>query len=325
MAAGKRANSFSDETVASCISKCSSASSIKPTAHKAKSTVTKPKKRGKSKKPKKKLKDKPNRPLSAYNLFFQSERKRMVQELSGSGSDSSKKTQSHFRKMGFAYMARHVAEEWKKLDTSARGPFNALAVEEKARYQVSLAKWEELQKTKLEIDVSRTEEQEVPSSLPSLEAVRRVSTDSCSMNVSTIHPYFQVDQHALPISDMMVLTMRVIEQAKEVLREPIIQAQQASKYEMTREFCSHQGGHCISSSSSSSDFASDVAPIQQEHNLDPHEVEWEFQGASYKLMPVESLARSSSSVELSQADYSNLADLLDNDHTEEAWEDHNSI
>ncbi len=91
---------------------------------------------------------------------------------------------------------------------------------------------------------------------------------------------------------------------------------------MTRAFVSRQEDHCISSTH---DFASNVAPIQHEHNLDRREVEWDFQGAYHKrMLPEESLLRSSS-VELSQDDYFNLANFLANDQTEEIWEDHNSI
>jgi len=93
---------------------------------------------GKTKRRKwKKPKGKPKRPLSAYNLFFQQERERLV-----NGKE----------KIGFADMAKNIAGKWKKLEDSDKTGFNAKAEEEQKRYKVELERWEKEQQIKKEAE-----------------------------------------------------------------------------------------------------------------------------------------------------------------------------
>ena len=69
---------------------------------------------------------KPKRPLSAYNLFFKSERKKLVQEK---------------RKVGFSDMAKEIAAKWKALDCDDRKQFDEEVLHEKRRYEAGLSEW----------------------------------------------------------------------------------------------------------------------------------------------------------------------------------------
>ncbi|KAI2506731.1 DNA binding protein [Fragilaria crotonensis] len=71
-------------------------------------------------------KRKPKRPLSAYNLFFKSEREKLVQEK---------------RRVGFSDMAKEISAKWNALDKKDRKPFDEEALNEKRRYKVALSQW----------------------------------------------------------------------------------------------------------------------------------------------------------------------------------------
>eukprot|EP00549_Striatella_unipunctata_P012221 CAMPEP_0118688440 /NCGR_PEP_ID=MMETSP0800-20121206/8923_1 /TAXON_ID=210618 ORGANISM="Striatella unipunctata, Strain CCMP2910" /NCGR_SAMPLE_ID=MMETSP0800 /ASSEMBLY_ACC=CAM_ASM_000638 /LENGTH=225 /DNA_ID=CAMNT_0006585703 /DNA_START=50 /DNA_END=727 /DNA_ORIENTATION=+ len=80
-----------------------------------------------------KPRDKPKRPLSAYNLFFQDEREKLL--VVG--------------KVGFAALAKIVAEKWKSLDPISKSKYEAKAAVEKTRYKIELEKWSEARRAKV--------------------------------------------------------------------------------------------------------------------------------------------------------------------------------
>lgn len=82
-----------------------------------------------------KPKDKPKRPLSAYNLFFKDER-----ELKA-------KFQPDL-KLGFAEMGRMVAGKWRNLPKDKRAHYDAGAKKERDKYFEKLALWKTLQEKK---------------------------------------------------------------------------------------------------------------------------------------------------------------------------------
>ncbi|KAG7364319.1 HMG high mobility group box-containing protein [Nitzschia inconspicua] len=112
-------------------------------------TVKKRRARKKWKKPR----DKPNRPLSAYNLFFQKERARMLGDEAEKHDNDKGKKRVHRKthgKIGFAEMARVIGAKWKTLDDEEKQEFEGVAAKEKARYAKELAVWKEEQKRKEE-------------------------------------------------------------------------------------------------------------------------------------------------------------------------------
>lgn len=112
-----------------------------------KTDATKRRARKKWKKPK----DKPNRPLSAYNLFFQSERASMLGNEAKLHEPEKGKKRVHRKthgKIGFADMARSIGQRWKDLPEDKRAPFLEEAAKEKKRYAIELKAWKEEQKKK---------------------------------------------------------------------------------------------------------------------------------------------------------------------------------
>lgn len=116
-------------------------------------TTENPKKGGKTVKKKcwKKPKDKPKRPLSAYNLFFQHERERILAELGTNDDEPPKggRRRSHRRshgKIGFAALARNIAEKWKTIEACDKTVFEEQAAIEKTRYKIELDKWNQTQR-----------------------------------------------------------------------------------------------------------------------------------------------------------------------------------
>ncbi len=92
----------------------------------------------------KKPKDKPSRPLSAYNFFFQSERSIMLGVNAPNKELESLKKRVHCKthgKIGFAEMARAIGAKWKSLDPDKRKIFDEKAQKEKNRYKLEIASW----------------------------------------------------------------------------------------------------------------------------------------------------------------------------------------
>ncbi|KAL3938169.1 MAG: hypothetical protein SGBAC_006856 [Bacillariaceae sp.] len=138
-------------------------------SNEVKEKVTPTKKRRPRKKWKK-PKDKPNRPLSAYNLFFQQERALMLGNGNGSApkedakeaeveerseasgdNNSPAKRRIHRKthgKVGFAEMARSIGAKWKSLPDTDKEVFVKQASKEKERYAKELSLWKEQQKRK---------------------------------------------------------------------------------------------------------------------------------------------------------------------------------
>ena len=106
----------------------------------------------------KKPKDKPSRPLSAYNLFFQSERSLMLGADAPSKELERLKKRVHCRthgKIGFAAMARSIGAQWKSLNPEKRKVFEDQAFKEKQRYAKELADWKAQQKERVSRDESK--------------------------------------------------------------------------------------------------------------------------------------------------------------------------
>jgi hypothetical protein len=99
------------------------------------------------KKPSKETSNKPKRPLSAYNLFFKAERERILKNIK---QPSHKPRRSH-GKIGFADLARNVAERWKSLDALERRRFEELATQDKDRYEREVEAWNQARVKKLTV------------------------------------------------------------------------------------------------------------------------------------------------------------------------------
>jgi hypothetical protein len=99
----------------------------------------------------------PKRPLSAYNIFFSTERQLLLGEDLASAhvitDQSRRKHRKTHGKIGFAEMAKVVGQRWKKLDTATKQGFQEQANREKERYFENLEVWKKAQE-----EEDRTEE-----------------------------------------------------------------------------------------------------------------------------------------------------------------------
>ena len=80
----------------------------------------------------------PKRPLSAYNLFFQAERERILRYAPE--RPEGKPRRSH-GKIGFAALARAIAERWKNIEAWERKMYDSKAAQEKLRYTTEMEHW----------------------------------------------------------------------------------------------------------------------------------------------------------------------------------------
>jgi len=69
---------------------------------------------------------KPKRPLSAYNIFFKSERAKLVQAK---------------KKVGFANMAKEISSKWKSLSEEGHKEYAAEAEIEQKKYRAAVKEW----------------------------------------------------------------------------------------------------------------------------------------------------------------------------------------
>ncbi len=112
-------------------------------------------KKRRSRKKWKKPKDKPNRPLSAYNLFFRKERALMLgDDLEKTEPEKGKKRvhRKTHGKIGFAQMARIIGAKWKTLPEEEKSEFEEVAGKEKKRYSEELTSWKDEQKKKAALE-----------------------------------------------------------------------------------------------------------------------------------------------------------------------------
>lgn len=108
--------------------------------------------------------DKPKRPLSAYNLFFQHEREKIItnspnmtfeESMHRIHSAPKPKKRKHRKSHGmisFAQLARTIANKWKTLDRDQKNLFEVATNNAKARYDVKLDEWTRAQEMKTRDD-----------------------------------------------------------------------------------------------------------------------------------------------------------------------------
>ena len=102
----------------------------------------------KGKKTRKKPKDKPKRPLSAYNIFFKEERHRILEVIPESdtpkgdadGSGRKRKKRPH-GKIGFESLAKVIGQRWQELTTEKVNYYKLKADEDMQRYKKEMEQY----------------------------------------------------------------------------------------------------------------------------------------------------------------------------------------
>jgi hypothetical protein len=84
------------------------------------------------------LKNKPKRALSAYNFFFQAQRRKILKDTPT--RQEGKPRRSH-GKIGFKALAMEVAKQWKSISNEDKAEFLEMAARDKDRYTQALSDW----------------------------------------------------------------------------------------------------------------------------------------------------------------------------------------
>ena len=83
-------------------------------------------------------KDKPKRPLSAYNIFFKEERARL---LSGDGANVGSDQRTANGKIKFENLAKIISGRWQSLESEKMAYYKAGAATDLERYRKEMAAW----------------------------------------------------------------------------------------------------------------------------------------------------------------------------------------
>jgi hypothetical protein len=148
-----------------------------------KDTAKKRRQRKKWKKPK----DKPKRPLSAYNIFFKEERAFMLDDSMDDREKAKRRVhrKSH-GKIGFAELACQIGQKWKSLPEDEKKVLKEKALTEKERYTVELAAWKEVQKSKEKETEVVEEESAIAGKVAEAEIVQQFPDESSSIAKETM-------------------------------------------------------------------------------------------------------------------------------------------
>ena len=121
----------------------------------------------------KKPKDMPKRPLSSYNLFFKSERQRIVSSVAN-GQEQNGKSLG----LGFAGLARNIASRWKILENSDKSVFEEQAKIERIRYFKEISVWKSTRTPTRKTKKSAVESVKAPTKSSST-ATRTIGISMC--------------------------------------------------------------------------------------------------------------------------------------------------
>ncbi len=125
--------------------------------------VTKPQKKmaEKTKKARTDLKDKPKRPLSAYNCFFKEERSRILGSIpdyqtseEASSAGKGKRRRAQHGKISFEDLGKAIGQRWQSLSPEESRVYKMKAAEDMKRYRNEMAEY--LAKQEKEDDASAT-------------------------------------------------------------------------------------------------------------------------------------------------------------------------
>jgi HMG (high mobility group) box len=199
--------------------------------------------------------EKPKRPLSAYNIFFQHEREKIITKDENVSLDdilgrivcTDKPVKRRHRKshgmIGFAELARTIAEKWKALDNSQKMIYEDKAAIEKSIYRAKVSEWEvtqddnkndDLYQAALEIAASSDgmddDSHELSPIFPGYYGKGDCSpltadTDSLSNLLMINHNQNEsqrvIQHNSLNLQDYFLLTQRTLEMARASLTFPL--------------------------------------------------------------------------------------------------------
>uniref|UniRef100_A0A7S1YK62 HMG box domain-containing protein n=1 Tax=Grammatophora oceanica TaxID=210454 RepID=A0A7S1YK62_9STRA len=162
----------------------------------------------------KKPKGRPKRPLSAYNLFFQEQRKSLRQNREAfDRAQREALGESHDSKaqLGFAGLAKYIAGKWKEMKSEDREMYERAATIEKSKYYDALEVWKKENEGKDDALKATSTKNSSTSSSSSTSGVSPVDIEA--LKVATLQ-----QQSSLLVTQMMLqrqaaMTMAAANQA----------------------------------------------------------------------------------------------------------------
>jgi len=157
----------------------------------------------------KKPKDKPMRPLSAYNMFFQNQRERIVAGKTGDPTPEeiqqsvikmlTSKTRGPKRRqdrvshgqISFGDLARAIAAKWKEIDPKLKAIYNHYAAQEKIRYKKEVVIWKEKKEREHDAAMSAKQNNNFSGSISSSfnDSMASMSSSVTSLSASFTNSY----------------------------------------------------------------------------------------------------------------------------------------
>lgn len=144
---------------------------------------------------------KPKRPLTAYNIFFQRERAKILQDI----PDPERKPRMSHGKIGFTELARTISKKWKGLDKEAREELLQAAAEDKQRYLREMEVWRSKTSSKVLKRVpGAAVSNETPVKVRSCKSSQRATAkkEAAAFNATPPHtpqPFGQPLLHSAPL------------------------------------------------------------------------------------------------------------------------------
>jgi len=181
----------------------------------------------------KKPKDKPMRPLSAYNMFFQNQRERIVAgktddptpeeiqqsvvKMLTSKTRGPKRRQDRIShgQISFGDLARAIAAKWKAIDPKLKVVYNHYAAQEKVRYKKEVVIWKEKKEREHSSALAAKQNSLLASSASYNDSF--VSTSSTITSMSTSYNESMNSHGGLSLS--MQLNDEVVQRQQDILRQ----------------------------------------------------------------------------------------------------------
>jgi len=187
----------------------------------------------------KKPKDKPMRPLSAYNMFFQNQRERIVAGKTGDPTPEeiqqsiikmlTSKTRGPKRRqdrvshgqISFGDLARTIAAKWKAIDPKLKAIYNHYAAQEKVRYKKEVVIWKEKKEREHDAQLKAKQNSFLTSSSTFNESLVSVSSSVTSMSTSMNSYNMTESINSLRSDPHMQVNDDVVQRQQNILRQQL--------------------------------------------------------------------------------------------------------